>query len=230
MAKKKAQTKDDSAEAAAVLLEEKEEDNDEEYDDDDDEEELDLLQVELGDMVKLKQVLDETVSVAILDQVEEDCRFDNFKLCLMTVACIFAVVAQFAPIPFPDSRPILGACCCLYFILSGVLQFITTYIDKDCILLTKAVEKNEKNTDMEKHGLRVRSQLPRFSEWYKVILEFEGRQDTPSVEQVWSIGQFFDSDGMFDEIGLKMEVNSLYLRLAAGKYDSKSSSDKAKQS
>jgi signal peptidase complex subunit 2 len=105
--------------------------------------------------------------------------------------------------------------------LSGVLQLITTFIDKDSILLTKPLAKNDKNRDMEKHGVRVRSQLPRFSEWYTVILEFQGQENSPLVEQKWSVGQFFDKEGMFDEIGLMKEVQSLYQRMAQGKYDNK---------
>jgi signal peptidase complex subunit 2 len=216
MAKKKQQAQPEKIVEAAPV--EEEVDEDEDYEED----ELELLQVDLGDMVKLKQILDESVASAILEQMEEDYRLDNMKLAIMVSACIFAVVAQFAPIPFPESRPLLGICCCIYFILSGVLQLITTFIDKDSILLTKPLAKNDKNRDMEKHGVRVRSQLPRFSEWYTVILEFQGRENSPLAEQKWSVGQFFDKEGMFDEIGLMKEVQSLYHRMAQGKYDNKS--------
>jgi len=160
-------------------------------------------------------------------------------------------VAQFAPLPFPDSRMVIGVCCASYFILSTVLQLITTIIDQDCILLTKPLPKDGKkddevndttekgsrriyrkvpadikNKDLFQYGVRVRSQLPRFSEWYTVILEFEQKKDTPCVEQRWSVGQFFDTDGMFDEIGLQIEVEKLYRRLEDAKYDAKSAAEK----
>lgn len=184
------------------------------------EDEMELLQVDVGDMVKLKQVLDETVANAVLEKVEEDYRLDNIKLGIMTAACLFAMVAQFSPIPFPSSRPLLGVCCCVYFMLSGLLQLITTFVDKDCILLTKAVEKPPpKNSNMGKYGLRIRSDLQRFSEFYTVIIEFQGLPDSPSVEQKWSVGKFFDVEGMFDEIGLMMAVESLYKRFEAGNFD-----------
>lgn len=184
--------------------------------------ELELLQVDLGDMVKIKQVLDEAVAAAILEKVEEDYKWDNYKLLVMTTACVFAMIAQFAPVPFPESRPILGICGSLYFILSGVLQFITTFIDKDAILLTKPSESS-KNEHAKKWGIRVRSNLPRFSEWYTVILEFrvpkeEKMVSPPMVEQVWSIGQFFDKEGYFDEVGLSQEVGKLFQRFEEKKY------------
>jgi signal peptidase complex subunit 2 len=193
-----------------------------------DAEELELLQVDVGDMIKLKQILDETVASAILDCLQENYSWDNVKLGLMTLACVFAMVAQFAPISFPESRPLLGVCCCIYFMLSGVLQFITTFIDKDCILITKAREES-KNADLQKYGVRVRSGLPRFSEYFTVILEYQGMPDSPTVEQTWSVGQFFDVEGMFDEVGLMNEIEKLYERLEAGDYESKGDGKKKKE-
>jgi len=193
-----------------------------------DEDELELLQVDLGDMVKLKQVLDESVAASLLDKfLEEDYRLDNMKLATMVAACLFAMVAQFSPVPFPDCRPILGVCCCCYFLLSGILQLITTFIDKDCILLTKPLPSSKtSNKDLQTYGVRVRSQFPRFSEFYTIILEFQGMDGSPLVEQKWSVGQFFDKDGMFDEIGLQLEVEALFKRLESGSYDRKNETSK----
>jgi signal peptidase complex subunit 2 len=240
MAKKKSK----NTEAEAKHEEPEDEVEDEVEDGDEDEEEIELLQVDVGDMVKVKQILDETVAATILEHLEEDYYLDNIKLAIMTAACAFAMVAQFAPIPFPESRIVLGMCCCCYFILSGVLQLITTFIDQDSILLTQALSKEEspkgsddkkkkkpsqvKNKDLLKYGVRVRSQFPRFSEFYTVILEFQGLENSPSVEQKWSVGQFFDKEGMFDEIGLQIEVDKLYQRLEDGDYDRKSATDKKK--
>lgn len=220
MGKKKAQQKQEAERKVQAIPV-----DDDEEEDDYEEDELELLQVDLGDMVKLKQILDEAVAATLLEKLDEDYRLDNFKLALMIIACLFAMVAQFAPVPFPDSRPLLGICCCCYFILSGVLQLITTFIDKDSILLTKP-KADCKNKDLAANGVRVRSQFPRFSEYYTVILEFQVKEDSPLVEQKWSVGQFFDKEGFFDEIGLQKEVEALYHRLEQGKYDKKSETAK----
>ena len=67
------------------------------------------INVDTGDSVKVKQTLDEAVVKAVLDHgYEEHHSLDNAKLLLMLVACSFAMVAQFWPIPFPASRPLLG--------------------------------------------------------------------------------------------------------------------------
>lgn len=221
-------------------------------DDEEEEEELELLQVDLGDMVKLKQVLDETVAAAVLEHLPEDYAWDNCKLGIMFVACVFAMIAQFAPLPFPQSRPVLGVCGSLYFALSGVLQLIATFVDRDTILWTQRVtDRNRKpsvaplkNQDLERYGVRVRSALPRFSEWFTVTLEFhvvpaskalKGGAATPppgpppAVSHTWSIGQFFDKEGYFDETGLTMEVDKLFGRFDQRKYDDVSAADNKKK-
>lgn len=180
--------------------------------------ELELLQLDVGDQLKLKQIFDETVAATILEHVSEDYRLDNAKLGIMITACSFACVAQFAPVPFPDCRPILGVCCCLYFIFSGILQLITTFIDKDCILLTKPLA-DSKNAFHRDYGIRVRTDLPRFSEFYTLYLQFQNMPASPIVEQTWSVGKFLDVDGMFDEVGLVEAVKEVYQRLEAGNYD-----------
>lgn len=229
--------KSTAAEAAA-----KKEEEDEEYEEDEEievEEEMELLQVDVGDIIKVKQILDETVAGTMLSddlsshgeavQLQEEYTHDNIKLILMTVACSFAGVAQFGLAKdFPQNRMLLGVCCAAYFCISGILQLIMTFIDKDCIMMTKPLKDTEAiklvkkggNKEMDKYGIRVRSQFPRFSEYYTVILEFQGK-DPPSefVKGTWSVGQFFDVDGFFDEEGMMMEIEELYQRFEAGKFD-----------
>ena len=162
------------------------------------------------------------------------------------------MTAQFAPIPFPESRVVLGICGSLYFVLSGILQFITTFIDQDMILLTKPLStdddesspsttttKDSKKTGnssssskktnslLFRYGLRVRSNFPRFSEFYTINLEFRFPKKDPlfsslqakSVKAVWSVGKFFDKEGYFDEVGLSNEITKLYNRLEAEDYN-----------
>ena len=258
--------------------------NDEDDEDDDEEEELELLQVDLGDVIKMKQVLDEAVSAALLENpadnvydigihLVEDTAWDNMKLCIMAAACLFAMVAQFAPLPFPESRPVLGVCGTLYFVLSGVLQYITTFIDQDAILMTLPVQKDKdetkeevkdaksssskksgsnkpadnkqattpKNPLLSQYGLRVPSNLPRFSEFYTVILEFQPNsnkkggekvvkmptgEENPTVRETWSVGKFFDKEGYFDEVGCMLAVTKLYERMERQDYDDEATKKK----
>jgi signal peptidase complex subunit 2 len=214
--------------------------------DDDTDEEMVYLQVDTGDIVKLKQVLDESVAASVLQatridgspanhvNLPENKHNDNVKLVLMTLACIFALIAQFAPLPFPDSRVWVGLFCALYFVISGILQYMITFIDKDCIFVTKPLnlpkDKVLKNPNLIQYGLRFRSSLPRFSEFYTVTIEFEGMEPSPFVQQKWSVGKFFDGEGMFDEYGLAEEVVKLYRRFESGNFDSLGTVHKEKSS
>lgn len=140
----------------------------------------------------------------------------------MTASCVFAMIAQFAPLPFPESRPVLGICGSLYFILSGLLQLITTYIDKDAIVWTLPAVKHQ-GTDVP---VCVRSNFPRFSEFFTVHMELVLKDEKgtilpnpPMVTQTWSVGQFFDKEGYFWEAGIMEETKKVLQRLEAGKYD-----------
>jgi signal peptidase complex subunit 2 len=94
--------------------------------------------IETGDSVKVKQVLDDSTMAAVVDAgFEANYSWENFKLFLMFLSCVFAMLAQFYPMPFPDSRLLLAVCCGLYFIISTVLQCIVVFIDKDTIMFTK---------------------------------------------------------------------------------------------
>jgi len=200
-------------------------------------EETELLQVDVGDIIKVKQILDECVVSTLIqsedlsahgDAVDlyEDVRHDNVKLMLMLMACSFAAFAQFALAKdFPQNRMLLGACVATYFCLSGILQLIITFIDKDCIMITCPLDDEKaiklvKNKEMQNFGIRVRSDFPRFSEFYTVTLEFQGKTAPPSfVKQTWSVGKFFDVEGYFDEVGMMEEIEQLYQRFEAGKFD-----------
>jgi hypothetical protein len=97
--------------------------------------------IETGDSVKVKQVLDDaTIKAVELAGFDINYHWENMKLLMMFISCVFAMIAQFYPIPFPESRPLLAICCAMYFIISTVLQGIVTFVDKDTILFTKAKE------------------------------------------------------------------------------------------
>ena len=209
-------------------------------------EETEFLQVDVGDIIKVKQVLDECVVGTLMEsedisahgdavELTEDVFGDNVKLILMFIACCFAAFAQFALAKdFPENRILLGVCVAVYFALSGILQLIITFVDKDCIMITRPLQdeaaiKLVKNKDMKDFGIRVRSDFPRFSEFYTVKLEFQGKDAPPGyVEQTWSVGKFFDVEGYFDELGMMDEIEKLYQRFEAGKFDKPDKDGKVK--
>jgi len=213
----------------------------EESSDEFEEETPDLPTVELGDFVKVKQVLDETVVKAMLElDFTENHYWDNIKLALMVVACLFAMVAQFYPMPFPDSRPLLGVCCAAYFAASSVLQLIVTYIEKNCIMITGAEGAGGsgggsasadsstsaapcKNKGAGAHGLRLCTDLPRFSYDFTVAV----MENVPADEKApppntsamtFKIHDYFTEEGLFDEARFMRHVQSVVKDYQNGEY------------
>ena len=183
---------------------------------------IELHQVDTGDIIKVKQVLDETVIASLIDtcKLDENHYWSNIKLILMALACVFASIAQFAPIPFPESRPILGVCGVIYFTLSGLLQLILVFVDHDAIGIMKG-KNGEK-------GLRIRTIFPRYTEFYTLIIEYEDKKEKeskgskeylPFVKETWSVGKFFDVDGYFDAAGFDAAVAGVYERFKNKKFD-----------
>jgi hypothetical protein len=69
----------------------------------------------------------------------ENYYWDNIKLLLMVVACAFAMVAQFYPMPFPQSRPLLGVCCirCAHFHIGRRIAPASLFVFLFCLKLTE---------------------------------------------------------------------------------------------
>ncbi|EKU22624.1 signal peptidase complex subunit 2 [Nannochloropsis gaditana CCMP526] len=179
-------------------------------------EEEEPLHIDTGDQMKVKQVLDEAVVKAIVDAgYEENFFYDNIKLALMVIACVFALIAQFYPMPFPESRPLLGVCCLAYFLASTIIQLIVSYVEQDTILTTQPLRSGGKAGE----ALKVRTQFPRFQDEYTVFVEEAGMQDPPTVSSKFSIGKVFDEEGNFYEEGLAREVQRLLDRYKKQMWD-----------
>lgn len=114
----------------------------------------DARTIETGDSIKVKQVLDESAIEAVQEfGYEIDFRSDYNKIIIMFIACIFALVAQYYPLRFPQNRVLLGVCCVMYCILNSLLQYIVTFIDKDVIITTKSTEVWYFEAENEKYFL-----------------------------------------------------------------------------
>ncbi|GMI41040.1 hypothetical protein TrCOL_g10593 [Triparma columacea] len=164
---------------------------------------LTLTPVELGDTVQVRQALDEALRETLCNEslvgLYEDVTLENIKMLTMIVACIFAMTAQFAPIEFPKSRVLLGVCCGAYFVCSGFLQFVVTFIEQDLMYTSAPFKKGEKEWVLKAH-----SKLGRFDSNYKVTLELVDpatSETKHTTAKTWCIGRFFTKEGYLDEEG-----------------------------
>lgn len=170
--------------------------------------------IETGDSIKVKQVLDDAVMAAIVaDDFEANYGWDNFKLFLMFLSCVFAMVAQFYPQPFPDSRLLLAICCAMYFIISTALQCIVVFVDKDIIMYI-----NPKKGVLD-HEMVVRTNFPRFQEFFYIALQ--GRDpNSPCTTAKMYVGKYFTSKGEFDEVRNKFMLCIKRLSMSVNRMDS----------
>ena len=115
----------------------------------------------------------------------EDLSWANAKMGIMAVASASALLAQFYPLAFPDNIWLLGACVAVYFFLSGVLQYMVTFLDQDLVYTSQPLEGGR--------VARLHTRLPKGSQTYSLRVEFPvGRL---VVDTRRSVGEFFREDG-----------------------------------
>lgn len=187
----------------------------------------DVQVIETGDSVKVKQTLDG----AALDAVKEmgfeiNYQSDNVKLLLMFLACSAAMLAQFYPLPFPENRNLLGVCCGTYFLLSGLLQCVVTFIDKDTIIITKAFKDND---DLKNH-LRIRAVFPRFQDRYKVTVEYADKNESCNTMGDMYVGKYFTEAGEFDELGFTIDFKKIVKKFQEKQYKTLTFENKVEKS
>ena len=142
---------------------------------------------------------------------EQNYFWDNIKLLLMFFSCVFAMIAQFYPIPFPASRPLLGVCCVGYFVLSSVLQYIISYVDKDTIMITNPSKCPEDE-------MRIRTSFPRFQEIFTLTIQpLDPKSSNQTIGEMY-VGKYFTEKGEFDEEGYANDLIKHIQRYQEKKY------------
>lgn len=95
--------------------------------------------VNTSDSSALKKALDDGVANILLSHLDfkENVWWTTRRLGLMTATALAGCAAQFAPIPLPAGRWLLGGLVLVFFIFNGLLNFMNYYVDRDYIFLTK---------------------------------------------------------------------------------------------
>jgi len=180
----------------------------------------------LGDSATIKRLLDDAVVDVMLDDSSfgyvEDTSMSNLKLVLGFSAVGASLLSHVYPAPFPRNWWCLLFCCAFYFIMSGVLQLLLTFVELESIILLKQDSRSAERTPARTvKGLNISSAFPRFQEKYTLaITPIPGcgrgvmalarappfRPDLPNgneslycLQQTWSVENYFDEDGIFAE-------------------------------
>jgi len=181
--------------------------------------------VDTGDQNSVKQALDEAVMEAVGDVgFAEDMRQQNAKLLLMVVASLVAAIAQFyekydKAWTFPVNSVMLFICCSLYFTASGVLQYVLTCQEKDCIAFYKPFDGEGNAGGAPQHaGMAVHTTCERFTDQYQITLVTRDGLGV-CLSKHFSVGEFFDIDGNLDEEAFDAKAKLLLLRYNKGERD-----------
>jgi len=177
----------------------------------------------LGDTATIKRLLDDAAIDVLLNDQDmgyvEDTSMSNLKLLIGFSAVGASLLSHVYPAPFPRNWWCLLFCCAFYFIMSGVLQLLLTFIELESILLLRVDQKSKVSRDVR--GLNVSSSFPRFQNMYTLAITPvpgsgrgvvalarsppfrpdlpEGNDSPHCLQQAWPVEHYFDEEGVFAE-------------------------------
>jgi|TARA_B110000208_G_C11513978_1_gene338078 hypothetical protein len=158
--------------------------------------------VDICDQTAVRHCIDESCASYIIEEMKlvEDQKSSNLKLKIMTFACLIALLAQFFPLnKFWFGRYLVGFCCAMYFVASGILQLVFWFVDKDIVLTTLPDPKNGDKV------LRLRTNMERHKTDCLLIVETltkEGELIGKATEKTVAIADYFNEQGEFYEAAL----------------------------
>eukprot|EP01114_Cavostelium_apophysatum_P008628 TRINITY_DN2124_c0_g1_i1.p1 TRINITY_DN2124_c0_g1~~TRINITY_DN2124_c0_g1_i1.p1 ORF type:complete len:208 (+),score=37.45 TRINITY_DN2124_c0_g1_i1:80-625(+) len=161
------------------------------------------VQICREDGAAIKRVLDDHVVKYITEQEKytEDTSYSNLTLLLSAISVALALTAQFYPAAFPQNYYVLLVCAASYFTLSGILQYMVTYKQKDNILFTVGEH-------IDSQGLQIASRLPKYDYNYTISISERNTQKN-EVTLTKSVGEWIDVKGFFHEDLLYKDVGAL---------------------
>lgn len=122
-------------------------------------------------------------------------------MAIMVVSCVSAIVAQLYPLPFPANRALLAVCVLIYFALSGVLQFMVSFLDRDVTYRSLPSQGPAPGRAI------LRTALPRGSHIYTCIIEFPAGHEVARFEN--SVGRYFTTTGELIPERVRKDVGGL---------------------
>lgn len=94
----------------------------------------------------------------------EDVGLSNLKLVIGFGSVAASVVSHIYPAPFPKNWWVLLACCAWYFIGSGILQLLLSFVELESIVLLRY--KDAERRGKRASGINVTSHFPRYQHVY----------------------------------------------------------------
>jgi len=184
----------------------------------------------LGDSGTMKRLMDDAAINVMLDNedglgYEEDTSLSNLKLVIGFASVGASLVSHAYPATFPKNWWVLLWCVTFYFVGSGILQFMLSFMELESILLVSGKKDAQ---GRRRSGLNMHSHFPRFQEMYTLGVtmlpkgslslafapQFNPAETGPHNRQ-WSVAEFFDENEIFHEESFEREVKAFLLEYEA---------------
>lgn len=174
----------------------------------------------LGDGITMKRMIDDAIIGVLLEDDSdfvEDVALSNFKLVVGFASVGASVVSHVYPAAFPKNWHVLLLCCLWYFIGSGILQLLLSFVELESIVLLRYKEKR----DRRPYGLNVSTHFPRYQDVFTLGVtplpsgslglvsapkfkpeqpeEGEPLASDDHTQVHWSVAELFDERGVFYE-------------------------------
>jgi len=178
------------------------------------------------DNIAIKQLLDDTVTKVLEEErYIEDHQLTNYKMILGVISCLIAILSHFYPLPFPTNKLLLIFCCVSYFILSGVLQYIASFKEKDNFVFTHPKQVQQGKEWITLSALKASSIFPKYQDIYTLCIiqislpdiKLVTKQNKTDNILEKSITSYFDENGYFAEHLFSNDVRQTIKNIEKGK-------------
>ncbi|KAK9815112.1 hypothetical protein WJX73_007939 [Symbiochloris irregularis] len=173
--------------------------------------EPELAKVNLQDGSAIKRALDEAATEALTSSgYTEDHYVSNVKIAVSLLLCSLAATAQFWPQKYPQNWLVLVVCVVLYAVGTAGLSLFTSTAEGDAFLFLTSKNLGQAGQ------LRVTSQLPRFTYFYKLTIATT-EAPAASSELSLDVTHFFTEEGILVRPKFETEVQYLLTSLRSKK-------------
>ncbi len=178
------------------------------------------IQASLGDNGNIKAVLDaharDTLE-ALGHKVNQ--RYSNIELVVGYTSAVLCAVSHFYPLPFPEIRPVLLVCVCIYAVINAYQWHVFRTEKGEFFVFSGCAAP-----DGSQVQVRLASDMERFETKYELVVEVSrssGRAWEVQKKFTRKVEEWFDEDGFLAapifENFIKQSVSSALAATATSK-------------
>ncbi|XP_014207082.1 probable signal peptidase complex subunit 2 [Copidosoma floridanum] len=181
-----------------------------------------IIKVDKWDGAAVKNALDDVVKNILIKKYNyiENFTLLDGRLALSAIAVLVAGVALAWDYfyPFPASKPVLLICVSIYFVLSVIITFYTSYMEKGIFVV--AIQRDPSGYDPD-IVWEASSYMKKYDDKYSLILSMKNSSTGVSNEAsaTKSVANFIDVNGVVIPELVEAVVSNLHDSLSSERKD-----------